>query len=51
MELIIKHVIAFIFLVAGSISDLKTREVADWSNYGLIAIGLAGNLIFSLASF
>lgn len=46
---IIKHSIAFLYLLAGSISDIKTREVPDWSNYGLIAVGFASNLIFSLA--
>ncbi|MCK5283400.1 MAG: prepilin peptidase [Nanoarchaeota archaeon] len=50
IELIITHSIAFFYLLTGSISDIKTREVADWSNYGLIAIGIASNLIFSLVS-
>ena len=48
IELILKHSIAFAYLFAGSLSDIKTREVFDWSNYGLIALGLASNLIFSL---
>ena len=46
--LAIKHTIAFLYLVAGSISDIKRREVADWANYGLIAMGFAVNLILSL---
>jgi Flp pilus assembly protein protease CpaA len=50
IELIVKHFIAFAYLLAGSISDIKTREVADWSNYGLIAMGISSNLIFSLVS-
>jgi Flp pilus assembly protein protease CpaA len=47
---LIKHSIALFYLLTGSISDLKTREVSDWSNYGLISIGIASNLIFSLSS-
>ena len=50
IELIIKHSIAALYLLAGSISDIKTREVADWANYGLITLGIASNLIFSLVS-
>ncbi|MBR9699887.1 prepilin peptidase [Candidatus Woesearchaeota archaeon] len=48
IELLIKHVISGIYLLTGSISDLKTREIADWANYGLIAFALAANLTFSL---
>jgi Flp pilus assembly protein protease CpaA len=50
IELAIKHTIAFLYLFAGSISDIKRREVADWANYGLIAIAFASNLVFSLVS-
>ena len=35
-------------LVIGTITDLKTREVPDWLNYGLIFIGLGLNLLFSV---
>lgn len=48
LDLIIKHSIAGLYLIAGSISDIKTREVADWANYGLIALGVFTNLIFSI---
>jgi Flp pilus assembly protein protease CpaA len=48
IDLIVKHGIALLYLIAGSISDLKTREVADWANYGLIALGIVANLILSL---
>ena len=48
MYLLIKHIIAFIYLLAGSVSDIKTREVSDWANYGLICVGIAINLIISL---
>src|SRR3989338_5418625 len=47
--LLIKNIIAFFYLLTGSVSDIKTREVADWSNYGLIAMGFASNAIFSIA--
>lgn len=40
-----------IALLIGSYSDLKTREVPDWVNYGLIAFGLGSRLIYSLAAF
>ena len=45
--LIILGSIALIGLIIGSITDLKTREVPDWLNYGLISIGLGLNLIFA----
>ena len=40
--------ISFIALFVGSITDLKTREVPDWLNYGLIISGIAFNLLFSI---
>src|SRR3989344_455919 len=40
--------ITLIFLIFASISDLKTREVPDWLNYSLIAIGLGGRGIYSI---
>ncbi|MEK6943695.1 MAG: A24 family peptidase [Nanoarchaeota archaeon] len=45
---IISFVIAFIVLLIGSITDLKTREVPDWVNYGLIISGIGLNLLFSI---
>lgn len=44
-------IIAFIALVIGSYTDIKTREVPDWLNYSLIFIGLGGRLVFSLVKF
>jgi len=38
---------SFIALLIGSITDLKTREVPDWVNYGLIFSGLGLNFLFS----
>ncbi len=42
-------VIALIVLCIGSYTDIKTREVPDWLNFGLIAIGIGTRLIFSVA--
>ena len=44
---IIIFVITFVFLLLGSISDIKTREVPDWLNYGAILTGLSLNLLFT----
>src|SRR3989344_4694131 len=44
---IIVYAIAFIALAIASYTDLKTREVPDWINYGLIGIGLSLSLLFS----
>ena len=43
----IAYALSFIALLIGSITDLKTREVPDWINYGLIISGLGLNLLFS----
>ena len=43
----ITYVLSFIALLIGSITDLKTREVPDWVNYGLIISGIGLNLLFS----
>jgi len=45
--LAIAHSLSFIVLLIGSITDLKTREVPDWLNYGLISSGIILNLLFS----
>lgn len=47
--LIVLTAIILIGLLIATITDLKTREVPDWLSYGLIAIGLGVNLIFSFA--
>ena len=47
--LIVLTAIILIGLIIATITDLKTREVPDWLSYGLIAIGLGVNLIFSFA--
>jgi|SRR3989338_7134946 len=47
----IVYSVTFIYLLIASISDLRTREVYDWLNYGAVASGLGINLIFTLANF
>ncbi len=49
-EVIIYSVI-FIWLFTASIFDIKTREVPDWLNFSLIAIGLSASLIYSIFSW
>ena len=39
--------LSLIVLLVGSVTDLKTREVPDWVNYGLISAGIGLNLLFS----
>ena len=45
---IITYTISLVALFAGSVTDLRTREVPDWLNYGLIISGIALNLLFSI---
>ncbi len=40
-------VVAFIWILFATITDLKTREVPNWLNYSLIAIGLGTRTIYS----
>ncbi|MBU1205121.1 MAG: A24 family peptidase [Nanoarchaeota archaeon] len=46
---LLSNITAFISLVIASITDIKTREVPDWLNYGLIIFGLGSRLIYSIA--
>jgi len=39
--------IAFIGLLVGTYTDIKTREVPDWVNYGLIGTGFGLALLYS----
>ncbi len=41
-------VIALVALIVASITDIRTREVPDFLNYGLIIVGLVVNLIYSV---
>ncbi len=40
--------IAFIGLLIGTYTDIRTREVPDWVNYGLIGAGLSLGLLYSV---
>ena len=44
----IPYTIAFLVLLIGSYTDMKTREVPDWVNFGLIGSGFGINLLFSI---
>jgi Flp pilus assembly protein protease CpaA len=44
-------IIAFTAMFIGSITDLKTREVPDWLNFSLIAMGLGVRTIFSVVQW
>jgi len=39
--------IAFIALAIGTITDIRTREVPDWLNYGIIFSGIGLRLLYS----
>lgn len=43
--------IAFIALLIGTITDIKTREVPDWVNYSIIFAGLGIRTLYSAATF
>ena len=45
---IIAYALSFMAILIGSITDLKTREVPDWLNYGFIISGVGLNLLFSV---
>ena len=45
---IIIYTLSFIALFIGSITDLKTREVPDWLNYGLVISGIGLNTLFMI---
>ncbi|PIN78956.1 hypothetical protein COV16_05315 [Candidatus Woesearchaeota archaeon CG10_big_fil_rev_8_21_14_0_10_34_8] len=48
MNEMLVYAVCFIGLLIGSITDIKTREVPDYLNFSLIAIGLGLGLISSL---
>ena len=43
--------IAFVALVIGSITDIKTREVPDWVNFGLIFSAIGLRSLYSVITF
>ncbi len=46
---LLTNITVLISLIIASITDIKTREVPDWLNYGLIVFGLGSRLIYSIA--
>lgn len=44
----IAYILSLVALLIGSVTDLKTREVPDWLNYGLVSSGVGLNLLFSV---
>ncbi len=42
---------ALVILIIGSVTDLKTREVPDWVNYGGIILGIGLRSFFSAQDF
>ncbi|MBU1199847.1 MAG: A24 family peptidase [Nanoarchaeota archaeon] len=40
--------VGLLVLIVASISDIKTREVPDWLNFGLIAFAIGGSVILSI---
>jgi len=47
LTILIPYTIGFLVLLIGSYTDIKTREVPDWVNFGLISMGFGINLLFS----
>ena len=45
---VLVSIIALVVLTVASYTDIKTREVPDWLNYGLIGVGFALNGLFSI---
>ncbi len=48
LNVVIAYTIGFFALLVGSYTDIKTREVPDWVNFGLIGIGFGINILFSI---
>jgi Flp pilus assembly protein protease CpaA len=47
----ITSILTVILLLIGSITDLKKREVHDYISYGLIVVGFASSIIYSIITF
>ncbi len=45
---ILLYSVAFLALVVASYTDLKTREVPDWLNYSVMAVGIGLRALFSV---
>jgi len=51
LTVLIPYIIAFFALLIGSYTDIRTREVPDWVNFGLMGIGFGTSLLFSIIYF
>ena len=51
LSILIPYTIAFLALLIASYTDMRTREVPDWLNLGLIGTGFGINLLFSAIFF
>lgn len=40
--------VALFYLIIGSIEDIKTREIMDYSNFSLISLGIGLNLFYAI---
>lgn len=49
MFLLLSTALALCALIVGTITDLRTREVPDWVNYGLLSAALALRIVMSIA--
>ncbi|MFH2020035.1 MAG: A24 family peptidase [archaeon] len=43
--------LSLIAIIIGSWTDIRTLEVPDWLNYTLIAVGIGGNLIYTIVEW
>ena len=48
LAILIPYFIGFLVLLIGSYTDIRTREVPDWVNFGLISVGFGINILFSV---
>ena len=48
---LVLYSIAFTALVIGAITDIRTREVPDWINFGLIFAGIGIRALYSIFTF
>ncbi|MBI2651061.1 prepilin peptidase [Candidatus Woesearchaeota archaeon] len=48
LALYVIYILGLVVLAIGSYTDIKTREVPDWINFGLIGAGFGINLLFSI---
>ncbi len=47
---IVLFLLAFIWIVAATIQDVRTTEIADWLTFSLIGLGLSYRVVYSIVS-